>query len=93
MNDIVIHPVGGSGAANADLLHNARRARNLIAHEGMPAAPIWDLSRKSIIEHAERLRAAVADLTAGDNVVSTWCYEIEEKMPAPRDFKAATQTW
>ncbi|MFY1671281.1 hypothetical protein ACN27G_15110 [Plantactinospora sp. WMMB334] len=86
MNDIVTHPIGG---ASADLLHNARRARNLIAHEGTPAAPIWDLSRRSIIEHAARLRAAVADLAAGDNVVSTWCYEIEEKMPAPRDFKAA----
>lgn len=88
MHDILVHPVG-SGAPNADLLHNARRARNFIAHEGMSTGQIWSLRRKSIIEHVERLRTAVADLAAGDNVVSAWCYEIDEKEPAPHDFKVA----
>ncbi|WP_092544483.1 hypothetical protein [Actinoplanes derwentensis] len=78
-----------SDMAKMDLLHRARRARNFIAHEGMSTGPIWGLHRQTIIEHTGRLRAAVADLAAGDNVVSAWCYEIDEKEPAPRDFTSA----
>jgi len=55
----------------------------------MSPGPIWGLRRQTIIDHTERLRAAVADLAAGDNVVSRWCYEIDEKEPAPRDFISA----
>lgn len=33
------------------------------------------------------LRNAVAELARGDNVVSRWIYEIEEKLPAPRDTR------
>jgi hypothetical protein len=88
MHDILGHQLSGD-AANVDLLHDARRARNFIAHEGMSTGPIWGLRRQTIIDHTERLRAAVADLAAGDNVVSRWCYEIDEKEPAPRDFMSA----
>jgi hypothetical protein len=88
MHDILGHSLV-SAAANADLLRDARLARNFVAHEGMPIGPIWSLRRKSIIEHTERLRTAVADLAAGDNVVSAWCYEIDQKEPAPRQFKLA----
>jgi hypothetical protein len=79
----------GDDSATAELLDKARSARNFIAHEGVAVGAIWGLRTKAVIHHANLLRSAVDDLVAGDNVVSAWCYEIEEKEPAPQVFKAA----
>lgn len=53
MHDILGYQLSGD-AANVDLLHDARRARNFIAHEGMSTGPIWGLRRQTIIDHTER---------------------------------------
>jgi hypothetical protein len=59
-------------------LEKARDARNFIAHEGAYFGPLH-AKRKSILEHLGKLRGAVAKLAKGDDVVSRWVYEIEEK--------------
>ena len=87
LQDILRYDVGDDNAA-AELLDKARSARNFIAHEGAAVGAIWSLQTKDVIHHAALLRSAVHDLVAGDNLISAWCYEIEEKEHAPRLFKA-----
>ena len=60
-------------------LEKAREARNFIAHEGALFGSIWNARERSVLEHLTKLRAAVAELAHGDDVVSRWVYEIEEK--------------
>lgn len=72
----------GSRPSDFDLLDGARKARNFIAHEGASIGTIWSARQEDILEHAVRLRAAVADLASGDNVVSQWCFHIDE----PNDY-------
>lgn len=88
LQEILLRKVGDD-SATADLLDKARRARNFIAHEGAATGAIWGLRAKDVIHQSTLLRSAVDDLVAGDNVVSAWCYEIDEKEHAPQLFKAA----
>jgi hypothetical protein len=88
LQDILLRTVGDD-SATADLLDKARRARNFIAHEGAATGAIWELRAKDVIRQSTLLRSAVDDLVAGDNVVSAWCYEIDEKEHSPQAFKAA----
>jgi hypothetical protein len=67
-------------------LEKARDARNFIAHEGADFGYVWWVKERQIREHLVKLRAAVTDLAQGDNVVSRWVYEIEEKERAPESF-------
>jgi hypothetical protein len=70
----------------ADVLDKARLARNFIAHEGADVGSVWARS-DDILRHVVKLRGAVADLTAGDNVVSEWVYGLEEPhQSVPRDL-------
>jgi len=71
--------------ADIDLLEKAKDARNYIAHEC--AVVGLAVPAKFIHEQIERLRTQVVVLAGGDNVVSRWVYEIEEKEPAPRDIQ------
>lgn len=74
-----------SSADTIDVLHRAKEGRNFIAHEGGAADFAATMSRDDILKHASRLRTAVADLAQGDNIVSTWCYVIEEpREPVPQ---------
>lgn len=68
----------GSRTSDFDALDGARKARNFIAHEGASVGSISAVSQGDILEHAARLRAAVADLALGDNVVSQWCFHLDE---------------
>ncbi|MEU0071292.1 hypothetical protein ABZ027_17355 [Streptomyces sp. NPDC006332] len=68
----------GSRTTDFDLLDGARKARNFIAHEGASIGTISSARRGDILEHAVRLRAAVSDLASGDNVVSQWCFHLDE---------------
>lgn len=79
-------------------LTKARLARNYIAHEG--AAAIGDLGSYNVpgmLGALRRLRAAVADLANGDNIVSAWVYQIEEPrepLPSiPADYLALVDRW
>ncbi len=69
------------------LLEKARDARNFIAHEGAAFGYVFHVKEKHLREHLSKLRVAVSQLAQGDNVVSRWVYEIEEKEVAPRDFE------
>jgi hypothetical protein len=57
----------------------AREARNYIAHKGADIGSLYHLNAEGVLDCLTRLRAAVADLATGDNIVSAWIFEIEEK--------------
>ena len=68
------------------VLDKARLARNFIAHEGANMGSVW-ARPDDILRHVVRLRAAVAGLVPGDNVVSEWVYGLEEPhQSVPRDL-------
>ncbi len=79
------------------LLEKARDARNFIAHEGAAFGYVFSVREKHIREHLSKLRVAVSQLAQGDDVVSRWVYEIEEKVIAPRgsdsDYLVMVDTW
>ena len=62
-------------------LSRAREARNFVAHE---SGKINIYRAEHIAEAFTALRSAVVDLASGDNVISTWLFEISEKSPAPK---------
>jgi hypothetical protein len=71
------------------ILERAKDARNFIAHESARISPLHYASAQHIHEQLARLRTKLDALAAGDNLVSAWVHEIEEKKPAPRGTKAA----
>ncbi|MBT2545314.1 hypothetical protein J7E99_32610 [Streptomyces sp. ISL-44] len=74
-------------AETMDALRRARRARNFIAHEGAGVGDISVVRERHILAHACRLRSAVSDLAAGDNIVSQWGFHFEEpRWSLPRDL-------
>jgi hypothetical protein len=76
-----------SASSAADVLRRAKDARNFIAHEGAGVGTVWAVHEAPILEHVARLRAEVAHLALGDNVVSQWCHAIEEpRVPRPQDL-------
>jgi hypothetical protein len=79
------------------LLERAIKARNFIAHECADIGPLSSASAKHILEQQERLRNEVEALTDGDNLISRWIYEIENREPAPwgfqEDYRTLVQQW
>jgi hypothetical protein len=79
------------------ILDRARDGRNFIAHEGGALGYAFDVTRSQVDDHLEKLRVAVVDLARGDNIVSRWVYEIEEKEPAPfqmvHSYPAMVEGW
>jgi hypothetical protein len=74
----------GVTEAQLGALVKAKDARNLIAHEGVDIGPLYSVRSRDILQVLQRLRSAVADVAAGDNIVSTWIYYIEEpREPVP----------
>ncbi|WP_432009251.1 hypothetical protein [Streptomyces bacillaris] len=76
LHSLANHPVGVT--MDMDILHKAREARNFIAHEGASIGYIWYARPESILQHTVKLRTAVGDLAAGDNLISQWCHGLEE---------------
>lgn len=74
-------------------LDRAREARNAIAHSLGNLGPVSSISARTLAEQKDTLRQEVAALIAGDNLVSRWCYEIEEKEPAPREIQKLYPAW
>ena len=83
----------GMTVGERSALESSRRGRNFIAHEGAGFGSVWAVSQESLGLHLRKLRAAVTDVAAGDNVVSGWVYEIEEKEHAPGFSRRRTRTW
>jgi hypothetical protein len=75
------------------LLERARDARNFIAHEGAALGHLSSVSAEQVHEKLAHLRREVEALALGDNLVSCWLYEIEEKEPAPAAIKEAYPRW
>lgn len=79
------------------LLDKAKDARNFIAHEGGRIGFMPDARSRCICDQLDALRVQVKALAAGDNVVSRWEYEIQEKEPAPigmcEFYPAAVEEW
>ncbi|MFD0064145.1 hypothetical protein [Streptomyces sp. NPDC056690] len=70
-----------------DVLRRAREARNFIAHEGADVGDLSAARAKHILAHVGRLRSAVSDLAAGDNIVSQRGFHFEEpNWSLPRDL-------
>ncbi|MBX3374912.1 MAG: hypothetical protein KF817_13860 [Phycisphaeraceae bacterium] len=79
--------------ASATVLERARDARNFIAHEAAWLGPLFAVTTPSLDEKLLALHDAVAALAAGDNLVSQWIYEIEEREPAPFTIRTAYPQW
>jgi hypothetical protein len=80
-----------------EALLKAKDARNFIAHECANIGELSTASAMIILGQAELLRQHVEFMAAGDNLVSRWVYEIEEKEPAPtriqREYQAVWRDW
>ena len=78
------------------ILVRAKDARNYIAHEAGAIGGI-DIPRRVILDRERRLREEVLALVPGDNLVSTWIYELERKEPAPPSlqhlYPTLVETW
>jgi hypothetical protein len=80
-------------ADDIERLDKARGGRNFIAHRGASIGSVTHAKAQTIIDQARDLRSAVADLAQGDNLVSKWIYEIEEKRGAPAQIQQIYETW
>ena len=80
-----------------DGLTKARCARNYIAHESGKIGSFHGLRTKHIAEAFAALRPRVIDLAKGDNIISIWNFEIQEKQHAPEwmteTYEARVLNW
>ncbi len=80
-----------------DGLSKARNARNYIAHDSGKIGQLHTLRAEHIAEAFTALRLAVIDLAHGDNIISVWQFEIQEKEVAPewmtQTYEARTLNW
>ncbi len=74
-------------------LEQARRARNYIAHESTSIGWQWCATAEVIRERLSRLHTKLMALAAGDNLVSRWTYEIDEREPAPSEIQRLYPEW
>ncbi len=79
--------------ADINVLKRAKDARNAIAHEGGSIGPAYSASAKAIELQFSRLRKDVSILAVGDNLVSRWVYEIDEKETAPMEIQRLYPEW
>ena len=73
--------------SEVDMLRAAKDARNYIAHEAGAMGPLHDVRAKLIEKKFACLLSQVEILASGENLAAKWCYEIDEKEPAPRSFQ------
>ncbi len=78
-------------------LDDAREARNWIAHEAGAMTDLHGISAKMLAEQTVELGKQLDILVAGDNLISRWVYEIEDKEAAPREiqqrYPALVRNW
>ncbi len=76
--------------SEADIAHltAAKDARNYIAHQAADVGCLFSPVTARVIEKMDTLRENIKALAAGDNIVSSWVYEIEEKQPSPVVMKS-----
>lgn len=68
-----------------DKLTLAKDARNFIAHEAaLLGRPLATIRSRTVLRQLQQLGDKLDDLIAGDNLVSGWVYEIEEKGFPPK---------
>jgi hypothetical protein len=93
LNDMKAFP--DFSADDIALLERAKDARNFIAHESAYIGPLSSVTAKDIHEELDRLRHALAALTAGDNLISRWVYVLENmgEEPAPRGIQEDYPRW
>lgn len=72
------------------MLGQARNARNYVAHESATAlGEIYSRDVQNMINSLRELRSRVRQLAAGDNLVATWVFQIEEpREPLPSVHRA-----
>jgi hypothetical protein len=78
---------------DVEILERAKDARNFIAHEAAGIGHLSSASSATLGAQTARLRREVASLVAGDNLVSRWVYEIEEKEAAPCEIQRLYPGW
>jgi hypothetical protein len=93
LNDMKAFP--DFSADDIALLERAKDARNFIAHESADIGSLSSVTAQDIHKELDRLRHALAALTAGDNLISRWVYAIETggKEPAPPGIQEAYPRW
>ncbi len=74
-------------------LEAAKDARNYIAHECADLGELSRVSSRLIQERISSLRGHLGALIKGDNLISRWVYEIEEKEPAPQQIQEIYPVW
>lgn len=79
-------------AHDLSMLTRAKDARNYIAHEAGLIGSLH-IPSKAILERIGALQREVGALILGDNLVSVWIYEIEEKKPAPSTIQQQYASW
>lgn len=81
----------------AFVLDRARDSRNYIAHEGGNLAELFRAKPDRILRALAALYPHVLNIARGDNIVSTWAYEVSEREPAPRalqeEYVEMVTTW
>jgi hypothetical protein len=71
-----------------EILKAAKDSRNFIAHDAAKSLFYAEYREKSMSDCLPELRRNVRAVAAGDNLVASWNYEINEKEPAPKHFRA-----
>jgi hypothetical protein len=83
LEDLEPGPLLGMSKDEAAVLAAARQARGEIAHHGADIGSLDCFDHPRMIEFLRRLRGWVADVAAGDAIVTCWLHTIEEKEPLP----------
>ncbi len=94
-----INAFGKSIGDDMKVLHTAREARNLLIHEGgeFPLRGRMPADSSQISEWMEKMRLHVRQLAAGENLVGSWVYSIDERQPPPRalvdGYEKSVEEW
>ncbi len=75
------------------LIERAKDARNYIAHEGALLGLLSEVNANDIEKKLLHLRREISFLIKGDNLISSWVYEIEDKEPAPSEIQRLYPKW
>jgi hypothetical protein len=73
----------GMSESEAAVLRAARHARSEIMHHGADIGPLDYFDQARMNEFLRQLRKWVAELAAGDAIVTDWLHAIEERTPLP----------
>lgn len=87
----------GSNEEEGPALLKARDSRNYLAHKGATAlGELRSYAVPTMLEALRDLRAAVADIAGGDNIVSSWIFQFEEPrepLPDTSDYPHLVDRW